>query len=95
MSKYEDTRIVTFKEDYGVNKLDKNENPILVDGKPSKIIYYKKDSVHAIHFKVVEKLEKNGAKMKVEHFDRKAYIAKEKAKREKRDDGAMIRVERR
>lgn len=94
MSKYEDTRIVTFKEDYGVNKLDKNDQPILVDGKPVKIIYYKKDSVHAIHFNVVAKLEKNGAKMKVEHFDRKGYVEREKAKRLQRDRSS-ISIERR
>lgn len=94
MSKYEDTRIVTFKEDYGVQKTDKNGDPVIINGKPAMDIYYKKDSKHAIHFKVVEKLKKNGAKMDVEHFDRKAYIAKEKEKLLKRDKSA-ISIERR
>lgn len=80
MSKYEDVRIVTFKEDYSA-------------GNPPRV-YYKKDSKHAIHFKVVEKLQEKGAKMKVEHFDRKAYVAKEKDKFIKRDKAA-ISVERR
>lgn len=94
MSKYEDTRIVTFKEDYGVNKLDKNGEHIIVDGKPSKIIYYYKGTTHAIHFKVVDKLKKNGAKIDVELFDRKAYVAREKEKLLKRDKSS-ISIERR
>lgn len=85
MSKYEDTRIVTFKEDYGVDKTDK-------EGKPTglKDIYYKKGSKHAIHFKVVEKLEKKGAKMDVEEFDRKGYVKREKEKRLKRQDSITL-----
>ena len=43
MGKYNDTRLVTFKEDYTM----KNGTVI-----------YKANSQHAIHFKVVEKLEK-------------------------------------
>lgn len=88
MSKYEDTRIVTFKEDYGVDKTDK-------DGKPTgqRDIYYKKNSKHAIHYKVVAKLEKRGAKMDVEEFDRKGYVKREKEKRLKRQD--PINIERR
>lgn len=81
MSKYEDTRIVTFKEDYSVVKTDKNGEPIMgADGKPQRQVYYKKGSEHAIHYKVVEKLKANGAKMDVELFDRKAYIKREKEK---------------
>lgn len=80
MSKYEDTRIVTFKEDYAVPAVDKNGEPIVTDGKPKVIVYYKKDSKHAIHFKVVEKLEKKGAKMKIELFDRKEYVKNQKEK---------------
>jgi hypothetical protein len=94
MSKYEDTRIVTFKEDYGVQKTDKNGVPIVIDGKPLMDIYYKKGSKHAIHFKVVEKLKTNGAKMEVEKFDRKAYIEREKAKVLERDKSS-ISMERR
>lgn len=94
MSKYEDTRIVTFKEDYAVPKVDKDERPIIIDGKPAMIVYYKKDSKHAIHYKVVEKLLEKGAKMKVEEFDRKAYVKREKEKLLKRDKG-QISIERR
>lgn len=88
MSKYEDTRIVTFKEDYAVDKVDK-------DGKPTgqKIVYYKKNSQHAIHFKVVEKLEKNGAKMNVELFDRKGYVKRMRDKKLK--DSSALSIERR
>jgi hypothetical protein len=94
MSKYEDTRIVTFKEDYAVNKVDKDGKPIMVDGKNAKIVYYKKDSQHAIHFSVVAKLEKNGASMKVEKFDRKAYVTDQKEKLMKKQSG-QVSVERR
>jgi hypothetical protein len=94
MSKYEDTRIVTFKEDYGVPKVDKDGKPVLIDGKPTLRIYYKKDSQHAIHYKVVGKLEERGAKLKVERFDRKAYVEREKEKLLKRDKSS-ISMERR
>jgi|SRR6185369_12026083 len=98
MSKYEDTRIVTFKEDYGVAKTDKDGNVVVVDGKPLMTIYYKKSTgpkdKHAIHYKVVDKLKKNGAKMEVEHFDRKAYVKEQKEKFLK-SDKAHISVERR
>lgn len=79
MSKFEDTRIVTFKEDYAVQRVDKNGDPT-----EGKIVYYKKGSQHAIHYTVVDKLKKNGAKMEVEHFDRKAFVAREKEKLMKR-----------
>lgn len=94
MSKYEDTRIVTFKEDYSVPKVDEKGTPIVFDGKQQVTVYYKKGSKHAIHYKVVEKLQERGAKMQVEHFDRKGYVAREKEKLLKRDK-ASISVERR
>jgi hypothetical protein len=80
MSKFEDTRIVTFKEDYSA-------------GEPPQL-FYKKGSTHAIHWKVVKKLEDKGAKMKVEEFDHKAYIKREKEKLLKKDKGS-VSVERR
>lgn len=95
MSKYEDTRIVTFKEDYGVAKTDKDGKQLKdADGKPQIHVYYKKDSVHAIHYKVVEKIKANGAKMDVKEFDRKGFVAREKEKRIKANK-AQISVERR
>lgn len=80
MSKFEDVRIVTFKEDYAVPRLDKDGNPT-----DQKIVYYKKDSVHAMHYSVAEKLQKKGVKMTVEKFDRDAYVKREKEKRLKKD----------
>lgn len=94
MSKFEDTRIVTFKEDYGVQKTDSDGKPIMIDGKPAVQIYYKKDSEHAIHWKVVDKIKANGGKITVERFDRKAFIAREKEKLIKRDKSS-ISIERR
>lgn len=89
MSKYEDTRIVTFQEDYGVDKTDKDGKVI----QGHKIIYYKKGSKHAIHYKVVEKLEKKGVKMDVDTFDRKGYIKKMKDKKLK--ESSNLSIERR
>lgn len=90
MSKYEDTRIVTFKEDYSVPKVDKNGDVI----KDQRIIYYKKNSKHAIHYKVVDKLESKGAKMDVELFDHKGWV-KEQKKLRLQSDKHKISVERR
>jgi hypothetical protein len=98
MSKYEDVRIVTFKEDYSVPKLDGEGKQIVIDGKPQVHVYYKKSTgpndKHAMHKNVVKKLEDSGAKMSVETFDRKAYVVKEKAKLLKRDKSSFS-VERR
>lgn len=98
MSKYEDTRIVTFKEDYGIDKLDKDGNVVMLNGKPDKVIYYKKSTgpndKHAIHFKVVDKLKEKGAKIEVELFDRKGYLKREKEKLLSREKPSMS-VERR
>lgn len=66
MSKYADTRIVTFKEDYTI--------PTKGGGKR---VLYKKDSVHAIHKTVVAKLE-GKAQMKVEELDYKKVIEQKK-----------------
>lgn len=81
MSKYEDTRIVTFKEDYSHPKRDKEGNVIVgADNKPLKRVFYKKNSTHAIHRKLVEKLEKNGARMDVKELDIKKVYAERKRK---------------
>ena len=81
MSKYEDTRIVTFKEDFAHNMRDKSGNPILgSDGKQMKRVFYKKASTHAIHFKLVAKLEKQGAKMEIKELDLKKVYAERRKK---------------
>lgn len=72
MSKYEDTRIVTFKEDYARQAKDKKGNIMNgPDGKPLMRVFYKKNSQHAIHYKLVEKLQEQGAKMDVKELDLK------------------------
>lgn len=69
MSKYEDTRIVTFKEDYS---------------KPTRSggvrVYFKKNTTHAIHKKMVELFKAGGAKMDVEELDLKKLYAERKKK---------------
>jgi hypothetical protein len=69
MSKYEDARIVTFKEDY--SRPTKNGGTR---------VYYKKNSTHAIHKNLVKLLEDKGAKMKVEELDMKKVYAERKKK---------------
>lgn len=81
MSKYEDTRIVTFKEDFARTIRNKAGQQILDgDGKPVKRVFYKKNSQHAIHRKLVDKLEKQGAKMDVKELDLKKVYAERKKK---------------
>lgn len=64
MSKYEDTRIVTFKEDY--SKPTRNGGTR---------VYFKKNSVHAIHKKMVALFKEGGAKMDVQELDLKKMYA--------------------
>lgn len=66
-NRLDNTRVVKFEEAYP---------------KKGKAIY-EKGSEHAIHYLTVEKLEKNGAKMKVAKFDEKAEVAKAKEAFEK------------
>lgn len=91
MSKYEDTRIVTFKEDYARQMKDKKGQLLTVTGKPEGApmmrVFYKKNSTHAIHYKLVDKLSTQGAKMEVKELDlkkvregRKKVIAERKRK---------------
>lgn len=81
MSKYEDTRIVTFKEDFARTIRNKKGEQILDEnGKPAKRVFYKKNSQHAIHRKLVVKLEKQGAKMDVKELDLKKVYAERKKK---------------
>jgi hypothetical protein len=74
--KYENTRIVTFQEDYFVKAKDAG-----ADGKGRKLLH-KKGSRHAMHKGIVAILEKNGAKIKVEQVDAKKIEEKLKAKAE-------------
>jgi len=69
-NRLDNTRIVTFEENYPK------------DAKPGKEIYLK-GSTHPVHFKTVEKLEAKKVKMKVEKFDEKAEVAKAKLEFEK------------
>lgn len=75
MSKYEDTRIVTFKEDFARQMKDKKGQLLTVNGKPEGApmmrVFYKKNSEHAIHYKLVDKLTLQGAKMDVKELDLK------------------------
>lgn len=81
MSKYEDTRIVTFKEDFARTIRNKSGKQIVDDqGKPVKRVFYKKNSQHAIHRKLVAKLETQGAKMDVKELDLKKVYAERKKK---------------
>lgn len=81
MSKYEDTRIVTFKEDFARTTRNKKGEHILDEnGKPLKRVFYKKNSQHAIHYKLVKKLEAQGAKMDVKELDLKKVYTERKSK---------------
>ena len=65
--KLDNTRIVTFKEDYS--------------SKVGTLIY-KKGSTHAIHQKTVGQLKDKGAKMEVNKFDEKRAIELAKQSRD-------------
>jgi hypothetical protein len=73
MTKYKDTRIVTFKEDHTIKskKLD-------AAGKPVLRVLYAKNSTHAIHRSVVDQLKEKGAKMQIDGLD--VQKAEEKVK---------------
>lgn len=84
MSKYEDTRIVTFKEDFARQMKDKKGQLLTVNGKPEGAalmrVFYKKDSTHAIHYKLVGKLQEQGAKVEVKELDLKKVREQRKKK---------------
>lgn len=69
-NKEKETRIVTFKEDY-------TSKPGKAKGK----VIYKKGTVHAIHFKTVQQLQLNGAKMDVKKYDKEAAEKRIKARK--------------
>lgn len=64
MQKYDNTRVVTFAEDYTT--------------KGGKVIY-KKGTTHAIHFQTLETIKAKGAKIKTEAFEPKKIEEKAKA----------------
>lgn len=79
MSKLEDTRIVTFKEDYTGRKAgDKSET--------APIVYMEKGSTHAIHKSLVAKLAKRGAKMEISEVDVKKVTADAKRRHQERQE---------
>lgn len=63
--KYENTRIVTFQEDYFVKTRSGGQK-----------LLHKKGSRHAMHKGIVKILQENKAKIKVEDFDPKPLEAK-------------------
>lgn len=63
--KYENTRIVTFQEDYFVKTRSGGTK-----------LLHKKGSRHAMHKGIVKILQENKAKIKVEDFDPKPLEAK-------------------
>lgn len=71
--KYENTRIVFFKEDYCIKTRD-----------GGKKVHYHKGTRHAIHKGVVSLLKERGAKMDVSELDVKAVEDRLKEKLEKR-----------
>lgn len=84
--KIDNTRIVTFQEDYfskaGLNEIALNEakNKENKTNRPHMIEpIYKKGSVHAIHQVTVAQLKEKGAKMEVKKFDyqRAVQLAKQ------------------
>lgn len=68
MSKYEDTRIVTFQEEYAI--------PTKAGG--TRVIY-KKSTTHAMHKSIAKLLQDRGAKIKVSELDHKKIIEQRKA----------------
>lgn len=73
MSKYEDTRIVTFQEDYTV-PTEKGGTRVL----------YKKGTTHAMHKSIADKLKEKGAKCIIVPLDHKKIIEERKKAFEKR-----------
>lgn len=76
--KYENTRVVVFKEDYYVIA-----KGVDAAGKPNRKLLHKKGSRHAMHKGIVAILEKNGAKIEVGQVDHKKL--EEKAKKKMQD----------
>lgn len=64
MTKYDNTRIVKIKEDFNLSKNQK-------ENKPGRLLY-KKGSEHAIHYKLLKKLDEKGLKYEILDVDFKA-----------------------
>lgn len=71
--KYENTRIVTFKEDYYVRAKGEEK-----DGKTPRKLLHKKGSRHAMHKGIVDILKRNKAQIDVETLDAKKIEEKMK-----------------
>ncbi len=82
MPKLIDTRITVFKEDYNPQRdaLKKAGKP---SGEETGKVLYRKGVKYAIHYKVLEKLIKRGAKFTAEKYDLQAALSERKAKLKK------------
>ena len=69
--KWDNVRLVTFKEDYRAKK-------------GGKVIYLKGET-HAMHQSTAEKIKNNDGKIEVKEYNRGKEIEKAKAKVEKKD----------
>jgi hypothetical protein len=78
--KYENTRIVAFKEDYYVKTKD-----------GGKKLLHEKGSRHAMHKGIVKILQKNGAKIDVSELDHKK-IEEKLAKRHRENKEKSFRI---
>lgn len=79
MRKQRDTRIVTLEQDYA-------PGGVVVGAQSG--LPYSKGSTHAIHVDTVEKLKRNGVKMKVEKPDWDKIHSRIKANRSKQTQPA-------
>jgi len=81
MKKYDDTRIVTFKEDYTIQTKKMGADG-KTPAKPARVLYAK-GSTHAIHKNVVEQIKEKGAKMTIDGLDVRKAEEKVKTARQK------------
>lgn len=77
--KFDDTRITTFKEDYNPQRDALKKAGKDGEGK----VLYKKGHKYAIHYKVLERIKKRGAKFDAEKLDVKKAVEERKAKLKK------------
>lgn len=85
MRKYDNTRIVVFKEDY--NPAKQTAQKAIAAGQkvknPDGRVLYKKGERAAIHHEVLDKIKDKGAKFEVVDFDFKGAEAKAREERKK------------
>jgi hypothetical protein len=73
MSKYTDTRLVTFKEDFA----------------PARKVIYAKGTTHAIHFKTLEVIKRKGGQFKEDRFSeefKEKVVTKRKQAKKKAEE---------